>query len=180
MTRHHQALQHHPTHGMADDDVHFACLAVNIINGDFGIADKIIQTKPNQPLAWLLPWPRKLSAHASHPWWAKSGKKCCQHHAPTKIPCKNNTGVWPCSWADTWRNNSSGYVQLSGCMCSIVSVEIKNCWFKSCHFIDYLSNPSCTMCAAFTTAMDLLQVSNHSISGTESATTPPPAWMYKV
>ena len=36
---------------MTNDDGHFACLAVDIIDSDFGITDKIIQTKPAIGLA---------------------------------------------------------------------------------------------------------------------------------
>src|SRR4030095_7741904 len=43
---------------------------------------------------------------------------------------------------------------------------------------NHSSNPRCASCIALSSARDLFTVSMYSPSGTESATMPPPAWMY--
>src|SRR5207237_8460778 len=43
---------------------------------------------------------------------------------------------------------------------------------------DLNSNPRCARLIARISARDLLTVSRYSFSGTESATMPPPAWIY--
>ena len=70
---------------MADDDGHFACLAVNIIDGDFGIADKIIQTKPAIGLAVA------MTAKTQRPCIPPMVGKIGQEMLPT--PCANKNTV---------------------------------------------------------------------------------------